>query len=54
MHIIGRSKTTVAEQLMYVHERTEEMENSSIPIEFNGRIYTDSIRFNSCIRLCSH
>ena len=47
MHMIGRSKSSVSEQLLYIPERIEELETTKAPIFINGRSYRDHVQFFS-------
>ena len=43
--MIGRSKCSVSDQLLYVPERIEELDTLKTPIELDGRIYNDYLKF---------
>jgi hypothetical protein len=47
LHIVGRSTSSVADQLLYVEERVDDILQATVPIDFEGRQYHDKIRFNS-------
>ena len=47
MHMIGRSKSTIVDQLAYVPERIAEIQNSTVPLQYAGRTYKDIVRFYS-------
>ena len=47
IHIIGRSKSTVNEQLAYVKYRTEALKSLREPVSFAGRRYKVIVRYNS-------
>lgn len=45
--MIGRSKSSIVDQLEYVPERIAEIQQSTVPLQFAGRTYTDIVRFYS-------
>ena len=47
LHMIGKSKSTISDQLIYVEERVKELQNALSPIAFQGRKYEDRLRFFS-------
>ena len=44
LHMIGRSRSTETDQLLYVPGRLEELEALKTLIHFNGRVYKDYLK----------
>ena len=47
LHIIGRSKASVGDQLKYVEERAKELRTLQTPVEFQNLLYWDILRYFS-------
>ena len=50
VYLLGRSSSSVKDQLLYVPTRLEDLDQLSTPIEMNGMAYTCTMRFFSGIQ----